>query len=172
MATWDPVDVSHLDHDEIEDLHADWDDAFMRDLGIRFNRLRGFERTLNESTNEDTTELTEKAKDAFKRGTIELIANQIYDKLTTLFNNARKRLGIQKGEPVEPIRNYDNFKLADDGSLIFIYKRTVIDLGNINDRLMSPWEIRRLGVTKLKMMGFLGITDEDKDPYRKKYKRR
>ena len=28
MATWDTVDVSHLDRDEIEDLHADWDDAF------------------------------------------------------------------------------------------------------------------------------------------------
>ena len=41
MATWDPVDVSHLDRDEIEDLHADWDDAFTRDLEMRFNRLRG-----------------------------------------------------------------------------------------------------------------------------------
>ena len=95
MATWDPVDVSHLDRDEIEDLHADWDDAFTSDLEMRFNRLRRFDRTLNESTDEDTIEMTEKAKDRFKRGTIELIANQIYDKLTTLFNNSRKRFGIK-----------------------------------------------------------------------------
>ena len=133
MATWDPVDVSHLDHDEIEDLHANWDDAFMINLEIRFNKLRGFDKTLNESTNEDTIEMTEKAKDRFKHGTIELIANGIYDKLTTLFNNSRKRFGIKGGEPIEPIRNYDDFKLLDDGELTFVYKRTVIYLGNINE---------------------------------------
>ena len=43
-------------------------------------------------------------------------------------------MGIHKGEPtVKPIRNYDNFKLADDGALTYVDKRTVIDLGNIND---------------------------------------
>ena len=103
MTSWDPVDVSQLDRDEIKDLHADWDDAFMSNLEIRFNKLRGFDKTLNESTDEDTIEMTEKAKDRFKHGTIELIANQIYDKLTLLFNNARKRFGIKGGEPIEPI---------------------------------------------------------------------
>ena len=47
----------------------------------------------------------------------------------------------------------------------------VIDLGNINDELMSPWEIHRLGVVKLRSMGFTNITDEDTNPYRKKYKK-
>ena len=169
MATWDPVDVSHLDHDEIEDLHADWDDAFTSDLEMRFNRLKGFGRTLNESTDEDTIEMTEKAKDRFKHGTIELIANQIYDKLTTFFNNSRKRFGIKGGEPIEPIRNYDNFKLADDGELTFVYKRTVIYLGNINEGIEQPLEIRKLGVKKLRLMGFMNITDEDVQPYRLKY---
>ena len=37
---------------------------------------------------------------------------------------------------------------------------------------MSPWEMHRLGVNKLKSTGFMNITDEDIDPYRKKYKRR
>ena len=61
----------------------------------------------------------------------------MYDKLTISFNNARKRLGIQKGIPIlDPIRNYGNFKLADDGEISYIYKRTVIELGNINERLM------------------------------------
>ena len=71
---------------------------------------------------------------------------------------------------MDPIRKYDNFKLADNGSLTFVYKRTVIDLGNINEGLKAPWEIRKLGVSKLKLMGFTNITDEDTQPYRTKYK--
>ena len=34
--------------------------------------------------------MTEKTKDALKRDTTELVANQIYDKLTILFNNKKK----------------------------------------------------------------------------------
>ena len=89
-----------------------------------------------------------------------------------MFNNDRKGFGIRKGEPIDPIRNYDNFKLADDGTLSYVYKRTVIDLGNINERLMPPWEIRRICVSKLKLMGFINITDEDVQPHRSKYKTR
>ena len=116
--------------------------------------------------------MTVKTKDALKRETIELVANQIYGKLTILFNNNRKKFGIQNGIPIEePIRNYDNFKLADDGKLTFVCKRSVIDLGNINRRLKSSWEIRKLGVNKLKLMGFTNITYEDSNPYIKKFKR-
>ena len=71
---------------------------------------------------------------------------------------------------MDPIRKYDDFKLADDGSLTFVYKRTVIDLGNINERIKAPSELRRLSVAKLKAMGFTNITDEDTQPYRTKYK--
>ena len=170
MATWEPVDITHFDHDDMEDVYDDWGDNFKNNLEIRFNKLREFNETLNESTDEDTIEMTEKTKDAFKRGTIELIANQIYDRLTLSFDNARKRLGIQKGEPiVKPIRNYDSFKLADDGKLTFVDKRTVIDLGNINEGLRSPWDIWKLGVKKLKLMGFRNLTDEDVQPHRPKY---
>ena len=90
MASWDPVDVSQLDHDDIEDLHAEWGDDFKSNLELRYNTLRGFNETLNESTDEDTIEIMESAKNAFKRGTIELIANQIYNRLALLFNNTRK----------------------------------------------------------------------------------
>ena len=146
MATWEPIDITHFDHDDIEDVYSDWGDNFKNDLEVRFNKLRTFNETLNESIDEDTTEMTEKTKDDFKRGTIELIANQIYDRLTLSFDNTRKRLGIQKGEPiVKPIRNYDGFKLADDGALTYVDKRTVIDLGNINEGLITPWDMRRLG---------------------------
>ena len=102
----------------------------------------------------------------------ELVANQIYDKLT-MVNNDRKKFGIRKGEPIlKPIIKYDKFKLADDGKITFVDKRTVINLGNINGRLKSPWEIHRIGVKKLKMMGFVNITDEDINPYKRKYKSR
>ena len=117
--------------------------------------------------------MTEKTKDAFKHVTIELIANQIYDRLTLSFDNTRKRLGIQKGEPiVKPVRNYDGFKLADDGALTYVDKRMVIDLGNINEGLITPWDMCKLGVKKLKLMRFLSITDEDIQPYKSRYKRR
>ena len=82
-------------------------------------------------------------------------------------------MGIHKGEPiVKPIRNYYNFKLSDDGELTFVGKRTVIGLGNINEELRKPWKMHRLGVKRLKSMGFLNITDEDVNPHKQKYKRR
>ena len=52
-----------------------------------------------------------------------------------------------------------------------MYKRTVIDFGNINNRLKAPWEICKLGVVKLKLIGFSDITYEDINPYKLKYKR-
>ena len=88
------------------------------------------------------------------------------------FNNDRKRFGIQGGEPIiEPMRKYRNFKLTKNGKLSYIYKRTVIDLGNINNRLKAPWEIRKLGVTRLRLMGFREITYEDINPYDRRSKR-
>ena len=131
---------------------------------------------MDESADEgliDIIDMTVKTKYALKHDTIELVANQIYDKLITMFNNDRKRFGIQNGELVlNPIREYDNFKPADDGKISYVHKRMVIDLGNINERLKSPWEIYRTGVSKLKLMGFVNIMDEDVNPYKQKYKKR
>ena len=47
----------------------------------------------------------------------------------------------------------------------------VIDLGNINKRLKAPWEIRKLGVSKLKSIGFTNIAYEDINPYDQKSER-
>ena len=169
MASWEPVDT---DYDKIGDEDYKWDDDIVKDLELRFNKLREFNETLNESTDEDTIEMTEKAKNALKRDTIELVANQIYDKLTIFFNNDRKRFGIQGGEPIiDPIREYQNFKLMKNGKLSYKYKRTVIDFGNINDRLKAPWEIRRLGVAKLRLMGFRNLKYEDINPYDQRSKK-
>ena len=169
MATWEPVDT---DYDKIGDEDYKWDDDVIKNLELRFNKLREFDETLNGSTDENTIEMMVKTKDALKRDTIELVANQIYDRLTIFFNNDRKRFGIQGGEPtIDPIREYRNFKLTKNGKLSYVYKRTVIDFGNINNRLTSPWEIRNLGVTKLRLMGFRNLTYEDINPYDRRSKR-
>ena len=169
MAAWEPVDT---DYDKIGDEDYKWDDDVIKDLELRFNKLREYNETLNESTDEATIEMTEKVKDVLKKDTIELVANRIYDKLTIFFNNDRKRFGIQGGKPIiEPVREYRNFKLTKNGKLSYKYKRTVIDFGNINDRLKAPWEIRRLGVAKLRLMGFSNLTYEDINPYDQRSKK-
>ena len=169
MATWEPDEI---DYDKIGDEDYKWDDDVIKDLELRFNKLRKFNETLNESTDEDTIEITEKAKNTLKRDTIELAANQIYDRLTIFFNKDRERFGIQGGKPIiDPIREYRNFKITKNGKLSYMYKRTVIDFGNINNKLKAPWEIRRLGVAKLKLMGFTSITYEDINPYDRRSKR-
>ena len=169
MATWEPEGI---DYDKIGEEDDNWDDDVIKDLEVRFNKLREYNETLNKSKDEATIEMTVKTKDALKRDTIELAANQIYDKLTIFINNDRKRFGIQGGEPIiDPVREYDYFKLTNNGKLSYKYKRTVIDFGNINDRLKAPWEIRRLGVTKLRLMGFRTITYEDINPYDRRSKK-
>ena len=166
MASWEPVDI---DRDEISDEDVKWDDDVMKDLESRFEELRQYNRNLNESHDEATREDTSIYIHATRQDIEELFANEIYDKLTILLDNTRKKFGIQKGRPIDPLRKYDNFKLSDDGELTYLYKRTVIDLGNINERLKAPWEIRKLVVTKLRSMGFTNITDEDVQPHRAKY---
>ena len=158
MTSWEPVDINR---DGTGDEEYEWGDDLMNDLEQRFEELRQFNKTLNESCDESVRDELIMLTDAIKQETIELVTNQIYDKLTISFNNTRKKFSILKGIPiVEPIRNYDNFKLGDDGALSYIYKRTVIDLGNVNESLKSPWEIHKLGVTKLRSMGFTNITDK------------
>ena len=167
MASWEPVDI---DRDDMEDEDDRWDDTFTHNLETRLNKLRQFNKTLETSpTTIEGDILIERKK--LKKDTIELIANQIYDRLTKLFNDGRKRLGIKGGKPIaEPIRNYDKFELADDGALSYKYKGTLIDLGNFKDDLKPPSAIRKLGVSKLRSLGFTDITDEDTNPYRPKYK--
>ena len=171
MATWDPEGIDIADRDGLGEEDDNWDERSMNDLQKRYEELRQFNIKYNKSRDKTTREETSIYIDSTRHDIEELVANQIYDKLTTMFNNNRKRLDIRKGEPVlDPIRKYDNFKLADDGSLTFVYKKIVIDLGNINERLKAPWEIRKLGVKKLKLMGFMNVTDEDVRPYKPKYK--
>ena len=165
----DSLETVDIDLGGTGDEDVKWDDDVVKDLESRYEELRRYVRNLNKSRDEAIREETSIFVDSTRHDAEELIANQIYDKLTILLNNTRKKFGIQKGRPIEPLRKYDNFKLSDDGEIIYVYKRTVIDLGNINEGLIPPWEIRRLGVNKLKLMGFTNITDEDVQPYRSRY---
>ena len=56
MVSFEPVDV---DYNKIGDEDFKWDDDVIKDLELRFNNLREFDETLNESTDEDTIEMTE-----------------------------------------------------------------------------------------------------------------
>ena len=171
MATWEP-DIDPFDRDDIEDEDYKWDDTFTNNLETRLNKLRQFNKTLNESTDEDTIEMAEKTKKVLKKDTIELIANEIYDKLTKLFNDRRKRLGIKGGMSIaDPIRDYSKFKLKADGTISYKYKKTVIYLGNIDKGLQSITGISKMGVNKLRLMGFTNITYEDIQPYKPKFKK-
>ena len=121
MASWEPVDI---DRDEIGEGDDRWDDDVMKDLELRFNKLRQFNSTLSETHDKNLIDITIKTKEALNRDTIELIANEIYDKLTKLFNDRRKRLGIKGGKPIiDPIRDYSKFKLKTDGTLSYKYKK-------------------------------------------------
>ena len=107
----------------------------MNDLERRFNRLKQFNATLKTSSVKHIM----LDRDTVKEDTIELVANQIYNKITELFNEKRKRLGIKGGANiVEPIRDYDSFDIDDNGNLTFVRKNEVIGLGNIDEGLDSP----------------------------------
>ena len=93
MASWEPVDI---DHDGIRDEDYEWGDDLMNDLERRFNQLRQFKITLDESSDENLIDMTTITKNAFERDTIELAANQIYDKLTIYFNDTRKNWEYKK----------------------------------------------------------------------------
>ena len=167
----EPVDIDPIDHDEIGEEDDNWDENLMNDLERRFEELRHFNSRLETSSHEEFGDITLQ-KNIVKDDTIELVANQIYDRITKLINDRRKRLGIKKGANIEePIVNYDSFDLDDNGNLTFVRKNEVLDLGNINEALNSPSKmIRTLGVNRLKSMGFRNITDEDIYPYRARYK--
>ena len=159
MATWEPEGIDIADRDGLGDEDNSWDEYVVNDLQKRYEELRQFNIKYNKSHDKATREETSVFIDSTRNDIEELVANQIYDKLTNIFNKARERLGINNGTPIEELSiRYNSFKLADDGSLTFIYKRTVIDLGNINNRIKPPSELRRLSVAKLKAMGFTDIT--------------
>ena len=108
MTSWDPVDIDPTDRDGSED-GDEWDEDVMKDFRSRFEELRQFNIKYNKSSNKATREEASIFVDATRHDIEELVANRIYDKLTILLNNTRKKFNIQKGRPIDPLRKYDNF---------------------------------------------------------------
>ena len=108
MSTWEPVDVDPIDHDGIRGEDDKWDDGKIIEIEAKLEELRHFNARLETSPDKDVGNITlEKCK--VKEDKIELVANQIYGKITKLVNERRKRLGIKGGANiVEPIRDYES----------------------------------------------------------------
>ena len=85
MASWElGVDIDPIDRDEIGEEDDKWNDNSMNKLERKFEELRRLNVTLETSYGKDIM----LDKDELKNDTIELAANQIYDKQ---FNDTREK---------------------------------------------------------------------------------
>ena len=75
------VDFNPFDHDEMEKEDNNWDNDLDKDLKRRLDELRQFNSRLEASSCEDYGN-TLIEKNRIKEDMIELVANQIYDKIT------------------------------------------------------------------------------------------
>ena len=138
MATWDPEDIDLTGRDGLGDEDDKWDDVVVNGPQKRYEELRQFNIKNNKSRDETSREEALTLAAATRHDIEELVANQLYDKLTIMFNEARERLGIENGTPIEePSVKYNSSKLADNGSLTFVYKRTVFEISYWFDLLIS-----------------------------------
>ena len=112
MASWKSIDI---DRDTIREEDDKRDDNKITEIETKLEELKHFSARVEASPDKDVGYITlEKRK--VKEDTIELVANQIYDKITKVFNQRRKRLGIKGGANiVEPIRDYDSIDIDDNG---------------------------------------------------------
>ena len=139
----------------------------------RFEELRHFISRLETSSHEEYGDIMLE-RNKMEEDTIELVANQIYDRITTVINDRRKRLSTKGGANLEEptVRDYNSFNLDDNGNLNFTYKNKVINLDNINEDLKTPSAIiKELGVNRLKLLGFRNKTDEDVNSSRSRYRK-
>ena len=68
----------------------------MKDLESRFEDLKQYNRSFNESVYEATREDVSVFIDATRHDIKELVAYKMYDKLTILLNNTKKNLVYRK----------------------------------------------------------------------------
>ena len=109
MGPWEPVNIDPTALDEIEKEDHKWDDNLTNELERKFEELRRFSVTLETSSDKDVEKNIMLDMLRLKKDMIELVPNEIYDNMTKLFNDMRKRLGIKGGAGIEePIRNCDN----------------------------------------------------------------
>ena len=65
-------------------------------MEAKLEELRQFNATLEKSPGKDLENNIMLEKSKVKKDTIELISNQMYDKIAKLFNHRRKRLGVKE----------------------------------------------------------------------------
>ena len=88
ITSWEPVDI---DCDGTEDEEYEWNNDVMKDLESRFEELRQYNKKFNDSLHKDVREETSIFIDSTRHDIEELVPNEIYDKLTILLNNTRKK---------------------------------------------------------------------------------
>ena len=92
----EPVDIDPIDRDEIGEENDVWGDDLMNDLERRFNELKRFNKDLKNACHEEYGDI-KLERHKMKEDMIELVANRIYDKITKLIDDRRKKLGIKGG---------------------------------------------------------------------------
>ena len=102
MASWEPVDIDPTGRDEIGKEDDKWDHSKMNELEGKLEELRRFNARLEESPDKDEENNIMLEKHKLKEDTIELVADQIYNKMTKLFNDTRERYEIEGKVSVEP----------------------------------------------------------------------
>ena len=88
----EPVDIDATGRDETGKEDDNWDDDKMNELEASLEELRQFSARLETCSDKDKKKNIMLEKRKLKEDMIELVANQIYDKMTELFNDTRKRL--------------------------------------------------------------------------------
>ena len=68
MASWESVDINH---DETVEEYDKWDDGVMNDTERRLNQLKQFNKTLDESRDEDLIYMTTTTRNALNKATIQ-----------------------------------------------------------------------------------------------------
>ena len=137
MDSWGPVDV---DLDGTEDEEYEWNDDVMKDFESRFEELRQHNKKFNDSCYKDVKEEASIFIDSTRHDIEELVANEIYDKLSILLNNTRKKFG----RPIDPLTLFrPGGGLETPQRLSFITLRAFeIILRNLVTFPKIYWEIR------------------------------
>ena len=78
-----------------------WGDDLMNDLYRKFNKLKRFNATLKESTNKDFDKNITIEKGKMKKDTIQLVADEIYDKMIKMSNDTREKFKSEDKIKVE-----------------------------------------------------------------------
>ena len=86
----EPVDIEQADCDRIEEEDDKWDDNFTHDLMIKLDKLKRFNATLETSCDKHVEKDITLDKLKLKKDMIELVANEVYDEMTSYLMTREK----------------------------------------------------------------------------------